>query len=37
VTEAGADLTLRIEWAPGQELRDTADGWAIGVWTTHLD
>lgn len=37
VTEAGADLTLRIDWAPGHELRDTADGWAIGVWTTQLD
>jgi hypothetical protein len=37
VTAAGADLTLRIEWAPGHELRDTADGWAIGVWTLQRD
>ena len=33
VTKAGADLTLRIDWAPGHKLRDTADGWAIGVWS----
>jgi hypothetical protein len=31
VAEHGAELTLRVDWAPGQELRDTADGWAIRV------
>jgi hypothetical protein len=33
VTKAGADLTLRIDWAPGHKLSDTADGWAVAVWT----